>query len=91
MPSAAWWVKRPVDVFLGFGFEARIVEQVGEGDEAVEKVWAALPGLAGAAKPTAVGADVGPGFVEMAAEAVGLNLSWSRSQPAGRTVPRGNA
>jgi hypothetical protein len=71
----------PVDVLLGFGFEAGVVEEPGEGDEAVEEVRAALPGLAGAAEPAGVGADVCPGFVEMAGEAVGLDAELV-SEPA---------
>ena len=74
--------QRPVDVFLRFGFEAGVVEQVGEGDEAIEEVGAAFPGFSGATEPAAVGADVGPGFVEVSAEAVGLNLQLV-AQPAG--------
>ena len=72
----------PVDVFLRFGFEAGVVEEVSKGDEAVEEVGAALPGFAGAAEPAAVGADIGPGFVEMAAEAACLNLELA-TEPAG--------
>ena len=82
MPSAAWWVERPVDVFLRFGFETSVVEQVGERDETIEEVWAAFPGFSGATEPAAVGADVGPGFVEVSAEAVGLNLQLI-AKPAG--------
>jgi len=67
-------VERPVDVLLRFNFEVGIVELVCERDEAVEEVGAALPGFAGAAEPAGVGADVGPGLIEMTAEAVGLNL-----------------
>ena len=72
----------PVEEFLGFGFEAGVVELPGEGDEAVEEVGASLPGFAGAAEPAAVGANVGPGLVEMPAEAVGLDLELGE-EPAG--------
>ena len=61
--------QRPVDVFLRLGLETSVVEQLGEWDEAIEEVWPAFPGFSGATEPAAVGADVGPGFVEVSAEA----------------------
>ena len=74
MPLGGLVRECPIDIALRLGLEAGVVEQVGEREKAVEEVRAALPGLAGAAEPAAVGADVGPGFVEVAAESVGLNL-----------------
>jgi hypothetical protein len=50
--------ERPIDIFLSLGFEACVFEQISEGEKAVEEVRAAFPGLAGAAEPAAVGADV---------------------------------
>ena len=64
----------PFQEALGNGFEAGVVEKVRERDEAVEVIGATFPGFAGAAEPAGVGADVGPGFAEVAAEAVGLDL-----------------
>jgi len=76
--------KNPVDVLLGFCFQVGIVEEVRERDEAVEEVGAALPGFACAAEPAAVGADVGPGLVEVAAEAACLDLELT-AEPSGGT------
>ena len=72
----------PVDILLRFCFQARVVEQVCERNEAVQEVGAALPGFAGAAQPAAVGANIGPGLVQMSAEAVGLDLELA-AQPSG--------
>lgn len=74
----------PVDEALGDGFEAGIVEEIGEGQESVEVVGTALPGLACAAKPAAVWADVRPGLTEVAAEAIGLDEELS-AEPSGGT------
>ena len=52
-------------------FETLIVEQEGEGDDAVEPVGGAFPALLLSAEPAAV-FDVGPELVEVSAEAVGL-------------------
>ena len=65
-------VEGPVDIFPGLGLEARIVEEPGKRNETIEKIWAALPRLAGAPEPSAVGADVFPGFIQVAAQPVGL-------------------
>ena len=73
----------PVDVLLRFGFESRIVEQPGKRNQAVEVVRSALPRLAGSTKPAAVGADVWPGLVEVAAESIGLDLKLA-AQPTSR-------
>jgi len=63
-------------------FESWVVELPCERDEAVEVVGAALPGFTFAAKPSAVGPYVWPGFIEVAAQAVGLKHELS-AEPAG--------
>ena len=60
-----------------------VVEQEGQRHQAVQVVGAALPALAGAAQPAAVGPNVGPELVEVAAEPVGLGLKLL-AQPAAR-------
>ena len=72
----------PLDEPLRLGFERGVVELYGEGVKAVDIVRAALEGLAGAAEPSAGRADVGPDLVEVAGEAVGLNLELG-AEPAG--------
>ena len=72
----------PVHPEFYFCDEALVVEFVGEWDEAVEKVWSTLPAFAVAAEPAAVWADVGPEFVEVAGESVGLDFELV-AEPAG--------
>jgi len=67
-------VECPVDVFLRFGFETRVVKQICERHKAINEVGTAFPGFAGAAEPARVRTYVCPGFVEVPAETVGLNL-----------------
>src|SRR3954465_7229207 len=65
-------LERPIYVALRLRFQARTVEQPRQGNESIEKVGTAFPRLALAAQPAAVRPHIGPGFVEMAAETVGL-------------------
>jgi len=75
-------VQSPVDPLAGFGDEFGIVEEIGERDEAVEIVGAALPTLALATQPGAVGGEVGPEFVNVAGQSVALDLELLE-QPTG--------
>ena len=67
-------VQSPIDITLRLRLEPQIVEEIGEWHQAIEKVWAALPGFSSTAEPSAVGADIGPSFVQVTTQAVGLNL-----------------
>ncbi len=73
----------PVNETLSLGFQPRIVKQPRQRQQAIEEVRAALPRLPGSTKPAAVRADVGPRFIEMTAQAVGLNLQLSLEPPGG--------
>ena len=64
--------------------EALVSEQVGERNEAIDEVRAALPALAGSAKPPAVLAHIRPELVEMPGQTRGLDLQLPL-QPASRT------
>jgi hypothetical protein len=58
---------------LGFGFQAGVVQRVGEGDEALEIIGTAFPAFAGAAEPGAVRAEVvGINFLGVAGETIAL-------------------
>ena len=71
-----------VDVFVGARDQIRIVQQVGERDEAVQPVRHALPALAAAADPCAV-AHVGPDLVEIAGKTGCLDFQLA-AEPAFR-------
>jgi len=66
-------VEHPFDPGFGFVDESLVVEDIGEGDEAVEVVGAAFPAFAGASFPGGVGSKVGPELIEVACEAIGLD------------------
>ena len=89
MPLGAWWLSVQSIYVCALALRRASSSKPRERDKSVEEVRSALPRFARAAEPAAVGADVGPGFVEMSAQAVGLNLELARSQPAGRTDPSG--
>ncbi len=71
-----------VDRVFDLRLERWVVEEIGQGDESVEPVGDALPALGLAAEPGAL-LDVGPEFVEMPAQAVGLDAELGL-EPAGR-------
>ena len=75
-------IEDEVDRLLDLGLERGVVEQIGQGNEAVEPVRDALPALGLAAEPGAV-LDVGPELVEVSAQAVGLDAELIL-EPAGR-------
>ena len=89
IPLVAWWVKVQSMYFCAFAFSASIVEQISERNETVEKIGATFPGLAGSAEPATIAANVCPGFIEVTAEPIGLDLHLASSHPMGRTAPRG--
>ena len=88
IPLAAWWSKSPVEIFLRFGLEACVVQQISERNQAIQEIRPAFPGLARTAQPAAVGANIGPCLIQMAAEAVCLNLQLSRAIPWGERTQR---
>ena len=49
MPFGAGLFRRPIDIMLRLRFETRIVEKIGERNQVIEKVLAALPGFSRAA------------------------------------------
>ena len=63
----------PVDPLLGFCDQRLIVEKIGQRQQAIEIVRAALPALAAAAEPAAVRAEVRPELVQMAGEPIRLD------------------
>jgi hypothetical protein len=63
----------PIEVFLRFGLESRIVKQVCKGNEAVKEIRAPLPGFAFSALPAAIGADIPPGLFEVSAQSSSLD------------------
>jgi hypothetical protein len=62
-----------VNPVLSFGFQFWVIEQVGERNDPIEPVRAALPTFGVPANPLAVG-DIGPELIKMSAQAIGLNL-----------------
>ena len=68
MRSSGGGVGHECDLFFGFAARDRTLRQ----------------GIGGAADPSAGGTDVGSGFVQMAAEAAGLDLELP-AQPSGGT------
>src|SRR5262245_45486493 len=81
-------VENVVDDSLDLAFERRIVEKERERHHAVQPVGHPLPTLGFSTDPGAV-LDVGPEFIEMAAEARGLDLELV-AKPAGRLdLPQG--
>src|SRR5262249_38518275 len=70
------------------GLQGRVVEQEGQGYEAVEPVRDAFPALGLAAEPGAV-LDVGPEFVEVPAQAGGLDAELVLEPASGLDTPEG--
>jgi hypothetical protein len=83
-PVSGLVVQRPINIFLRLCLQPRVVEKVCERHQPVEKVRAALPRLTRAAQPSARGADIRPGFIEMPSQAIRLNPQL-RLQPTGGT------
>jgi hypothetical protein len=54
--------------------EPRIFEKISQGYQSVEEIRSAFPTLTSPSQPSAVGAKIRPKLVQMAAEAVCLNL-----------------
>ena len=69
-------VEDVVDGFFDLGLESVVVELIGERNEAIEPVWDAFPAFGGAAEPGGI-FDIGPEFVEVAGECVGLGAELS--------------
>ena len=83
-PGCSRIVQSPVNVLLRFGFESGVIEQVGERNEAIQKIRSSLPGFARAAEPATVRADVRPRFIQVSPKAVCLDLQLP-PKPSGRT------
>jgi len=73
----------------GLGLERRVIEQVGQRDEAVGVVRATLPALFLSAEPQVVGAKVRPDLIEMSGEAVGLDAQLPQQPPERLHRPEG--
>jgi hypothetical protein len=67
-------LKGPIDVLLRLCFKADVIKQVGERDQAIQKVWPTFPGFTGSAEPSAIRTDIGPGFIQVTTQTVCLNL-----------------
>ena len=66
-------VQRPVHPFPDFANQNRILGEIRQWNQAVQKVRSALPTLAAASQPSAVGSEVRPEFINVPAEPAGLN------------------
>ena len=82
MPFDCLVVECPIEEPLRLGFEARIVKKPGQRNQPIEIIRPPFERFALSTQPAAIGADVGPGLVQMAAEAVGLNAKLTL-KPAG--------
>ena len=71
------------------GLEGRVVERVGQRDDAVEPVRDTLPAFGLPAEPGAI-LDVGQNSSRWPLKPLAWMRSWSLSQPAGLMLPRGN-
>jgi hypothetical protein len=66
--------QRPLKELLCFGLQASVVQQISEWNKPIKEIGAAFPGLSGSAKPATVATHIRPRLIEVAAQAICLDL-----------------
>ena len=74
IPLACLVGESPLNELLCFGLQAIIVQQISERNKPVHKIGSTFPGLTRSAEPAAIAVYIRPGLIEVATQAIGLNL-----------------
>src|SRR5271169_2073778 len=67
-------VQSPIDISLRLCLQSSVVEKIGKRHEAIYEIRTTLPRFSRSAQPATVGANIGPGLVQVSAQTVCLDL-----------------